>query len=420
MRMRTYEKTHQWLSFKVHLADAPTTLWMLLGEARSKCEHLAGVALRPATAERLHRVYCAKGVLATTAIEGNTLSEEEVAQRLAGKLQLPKSKEYLGKEIDNVVAAMNLVENAVLDGTAATITPEEIREFNRLILKDLDLDEGVMPGEIRTHSVGVGTYRGAPAEDCEYLLQKLCEWLDSSAFEVKEEIGSVVMGVLKAALAHLYLAWIHPFGDGNGRTARLVEFKILVEAGMPTPAAHLLSNHYNETRTEYYRQLERASKSGGDVLPFIHYAVQGLVDQMREQIQVVRGEQLQIAWRNYVYERFKGRTSAADHRRRELVLALSTQTNPVPRSQLPTLTPILSQEYGNKTLKTLIRDINDLLKEELIRPDGDGYRAAQETILAFLPLSASKRMREVAAIALRNSPNLRDERVSDASVVTPH
>jgi Fic family protein len=39
--------------------------------------------------------------------------------------------------------------------------------------------------------------------------------------------------ILKAILAHLCLAWIHPFGDGNGRTARLVEFQILIFPGCP-------------------------------------------------------------------------------------------------------------------------------------------------------------------------------------------
>jgi hypothetical protein len=86
---------------------------MLLGEARSKCEHIANVPLRPATAEQLHLLYLAKGALATTAIEGNTLSEDEVVRHLQGKLQLPPSKEYLAKEIDNIVAACNRIGSDV-------------------------------------------------------------------------------------------------------------------------------------------------------------------------------------------------------------------------------------------------------------------------------------------------------------------
>ena len=76
-----------------------------------------------------------------------------------------------------------------------------------------------------------------------------------------------VMPILSAILAHLYLAWIHPFGDGNGRSARLLEFGVLLTGRVPTVAAHLLANFYNDTRSEYYRQLRIASESGGDVVP---------------------------------------------------------------------------------------------------------------------------------------------------------
>ena len=116
--MRTFERTHPWLRFQVDLRQASPTFWMLLGEAASKCEHIASVPLRPSTAEQLHRLYLAKGVLATTAIEGNTLSEDEVVKHLEGKLQLPPSKEYLGREIDNIVAACNQIAQEVRGGEA--------------------------------------------------------------------------------------------------------------------------------------------------------------------------------------------------------------------------------------------------------------------------------------------------------------
>src|SRR5947207_5877512 len=99
---RRYERTHQWLTFDVDFRRATAKLWIRLGECQSKSEHLAGVPLHPKTARKLHDVYLAKGVLATTAIEGNTLSEEEVLQHLEGKLKLPKSREYLAQEITNI------------------------------------------------------------------------------------------------------------------------------------------------------------------------------------------------------------------------------------------------------------------------------------------------------------------------------
>src|SRR6185437_1256822 len=96
------------------------------------------------------------------------------------------------------------------------------------------------------------------------------------------------MTLFKAILAHLYIAWIHPFGDGNGRTARLVEFQILMQSGVPYPACHLLSNHYNKTRIRYYAELDRSSKAEEGVLSFIEYAVQGFVDGLREQVSYIR------------------------------------------------------------------------------------------------------------------------------------
>ncbi len=91
---RTYERTHPWITFDLsQLKRASARLWISLGEAQSKCEHLAQMPLRSDTAAKLHHIYLAKGIFATAAIEGNTLTEEQVRQRLDGKLQLPKSQE---------------------------------------------------------------------------------------------------------------------------------------------------------------------------------------------------------------------------------------------------------------------------------------------------------------------------------------
>ena len=75
-----------------------------------------------------------------------------------------------------------------------------------------------------------GHYRGAPREDCAFLLDRLCRWLEGepglSLFK-KPDDDRIATAILHSILAHLYIAWIHPFGDGNGRTARLVEFMLL-------------------------------------------------------------------------------------------------------------------------------------------------------------------------------------------------
>ena len=105
----TFKKSHPWLTFQVDLRRAPHDFWLMLGECQSKCAHIAGVPLQPEVASDLYSLFLAKGALATTAIEGNTLSEEEVVKHLAGELKLPPSREYLGQEVDNIIAACNSI-----------------------------------------------------------------------------------------------------------------------------------------------------------------------------------------------------------------------------------------------------------------------------------------------------------------------
>ena len=386
--MRTYEQTHPWIRFELDLRSASPWFWMLLGEACSKCDHISSVPLQPAIAAHLHQLYLAKGALATTAIEGNTLSEDEVVKHLEGKLRLPPSKEYLAREIDNIVVACNRIGEALRSGHEQKLDVELIKRFNREVLDTLKVEEGVVPGHVRSHSVGVARYRGAPAEDCEYLLDRLCSWLagpDLSPVNVAVEMR-MAHAIIRAILAHLYLAWIHPFGDGNGRTARLVEFFILETSGVPSPAAHLLSNHYNQTRSEYYRQLDQASQSGGEVLPFVKYALQGFVDGLRAQLEVVREQQWHVSWQNYVHDRFRSRTSESEVRRRHLVLDLSASSTPVPLSRLAGISPRIAAAYAKKTPKTLSRDVSALIEMGLIEQTADGYKAKTEVILAFLPI----------------------------------
>lgn len=389
--MRTFERTHPWISFRCDLGKAGPELWLSLGEAASKCEHIARVPLRPATAQSLHQLYLAKGAAATTAIEGNTLSEEEVLKAVEGQLVVPPSKQYLKQEVENIITACNSIGSQLAEEALPGLSPELLSAYNRQVLHNLPVQEEVKPGELRAHSVLVGSvYRGAPAKDCPYLLERLCGWLNGGDFQASAT-GSgtgreTVYAILKAVIAHLYLAWIHPFGDGNGRTARLLEFHILLSAGVPSPAAHLFSNHYNQTRTEYYRQLDLASKSGGDVVPFFRYAVNGFLDGLREQLEIIWTQQWDVAWRNFVHERFQSKTTPADTRQRHLALDLGDQREWIEVGKIAELTPRLAKAYAARTPKTIQRDLNTLIEMGLVMRESRRVRARREVILAFLPL----------------------------------
>ncbi len=382
-----YEKSHPWLSFMLDLRLVDPALWMLIGEVRSKCEHIAGVPMKRSLHQRLNLVYLAKGAHATTAIEGNTLTEEEVKGIVSEEVKLPRSDEYLQKEIENVLKGFNLIISKLTTSSGSRISPRDIMEYNFIVLNELKTREPVIPGQVRHHDVGIdgARYRGAPAENCEYLLNRLCDWLNAG-FDSPVPEMAIPMGILKAIVAHLYLAWIHPFGDGNGRTARLVEFQLLLAAGIPLPAAHGLSDHYNRTRQEYYRQLQQASQSGGNIVPFLKYAISGLVDSLRGALDEIRAQQWDIAWRDFVYETFAERKKAGDRRRRQLLLDLSRQTEPTAFEKLRTISPAVAAEYANKAHATLVRDVKELEKMKLIERSQGGIRATREQILQFLPL----------------------------------
>ncbi len=360
---------------------------MALGEIRSKCEYIAGAPLDKETADKLYQLYLTRGVQATTAIEGNTLSEDEVRRQINGTLELPPSMAYQGREIDNVVSACNSILRRIATGQPNSLTADTVKDLNRQVLSSLPLPDDVQPGMVRKKAVTVGSYRGAPAEDCDYLLERMCTFITSLPTRAVE-LDAISRAVLLAVWAHIYLAWIHPFGDGNGRTARLVEFMLLLEGGVPAPAAHILSNHYNKTRQTYYLELDKASRSGGDIVPFFSYALAGLVDGLRMQLDEIRRLQHQVIWRDYVREVLSTggvRESAQVRTRRlDLVIALSDQES-VAVAKLQLLTPAIARAYAQKTPKTLTRDLNALKELGLIEAGANGVRARVEIIRAFLP-----------------------------------
>ena len=389
---RDHQRTHPWISFQLDLRQADPKLWVLLGQIVAFGEFVSRALLPPKVASDMARIYLAKGVQATVAIEGNTLSEAEVLAQIDKELNLPPSKEYLGREVSNVVDAANEIVERIQRGYAPVVTAEFVARCNGYLLAGLSevLAEEVEPGQVRRHAVGVGSHRGAPAQDCEYLLDQLGHWLEEIP-EITvlgaESDNHVATGVLRAVLAHLYIAWIHPFGDGNGRTARLVELSLAARV-LPFPSAQLLSNHYNDTRAAYYRELARSSQTNqrrGDPIRFLLYALRGLSDGLREQCRAVTRVHHEITWRDFVYRRFdEEELSSAMLRRRRLVLDLPPVSDPLTKEQIPIHSVKLARSYASMNPKTLDRDLNWLLEDGLVVRAGGGYAANRDLMQAFV------------------------------------
>jgi Fic family protein len=379
MEDREYLQSHPWISFDFESSKYSHEIWMMLGESRSKCEHLTNVPILPNIRSELMKLYLAKGINATTAIEGNTLSEKEVLEHINGILKLPTSKQYLQKEIDNMLILFNKIVNNYHNEDIKYISVEQIKEYNRSILGNLNLSEEVIPGDIRTHSVVVGNYRGAPFQDCTFLLEKMCNWLNTIEIPKGYEIP---LGIIKSIIAHLYINWIHPFGDGNGRTARLVEFQLLVSSGVPIIAAHLLANHYNQTRSEYYRQLKIAT-SKRSMISFINYALVGLIDGLRQQIDIIQSHQWSALIKELIDKEFdKKEKSEVNKRRKQILMTLidieskndGASFNFVPINNIINSNLFLAAKYLNVTHKdrAIKNDILELEKMDLIVKHKDG------------------------------------------------
>lgn len=383
-RKRTQSAPHPWVNFQLDLTHVTYKLWMLLGEAFSKCQQIAGTPLLPETAEKLNHVFLVKGVHATTSIEGNTLTEEQIEQQMKKTLVLPPSQQYLQQEVENVLDACAAIKRDIVKQQRIAITVDRIKEFNALVLRKLPLDEEIVPGEFRRFSVGVFNYRGVPWKDCEKLTSRLSQWLDGGDFESTEPRMKFALSLLKAVVAQLYIAWIHPFGDGNGRTARLIEFQILAQSGMVSlPAAHLLSNHYNITRARYYSELDRSSKVDDGPIRFFEYACEGFVDGLREQLKVIQEQQLQVTWEKYIQDQFHDRQSPAVERLKHILIDMPAEF--ISRREIMSVSSRVTREYAIKSEKTLTRDLNLLLRKKLVIRAGTSYKPNRELILAFLP-----------------------------------
>ena len=133
------------LAFRQHWKASPQALYEL-GQCNAIIRAICEMPVRPEQHRKLLEVSLNKGAQATTAIEGNTLTTEEV-QLVAGGKSLPPSKEYQEIEVRNILDAMNLLLREVTaEEKESLITPEVILRFHQMIGKDLGEHFDAIPG----------------------------------------------------------------------------------------------------------------------------------------------------------------------------------------------------------------------------------------------------------------------------------
>ena len=374
------------ISFKANWKKTEKTA-NLLGQCYAYINSMLNIPIRPDYSDRLHIVSMNKGALATTAIEGNSLTEEDLAQIRSGR-DLEPSRKYQQQEVENVLAAFNIIFNELdKEKKPEIVSPELIRRFNNMVGENIGEAFGGNPGQFRRNNVVVGVvYRPPSFEQVEEYVQKLCEWL-AREFHYKQG-QNFDEAVLEAIVSHVYIEWIHPFGDGNGRTGRLLEFYILMRAGVPGIASHILSNHYSNTRTMYYRQLRLASETG-DLSAFVLYAIEGFRDGLENIIAGIHEEQTELTWSSYVRDKIgdmqkEGKNQKTLRRLRLLIYSMPMEIS-LRIEDIMYLNAEIADEYWNLNPITLRRDLALLVEKKLLKGEKGKYRANYELLHSLLP-----------------------------------
>jgi Fic family protein len=380
------KNTFEHISFKPKWNLSEKTV-NLLGQCYAYINSMLNIPIRPDYHQQLLLVSLNKGALATTAIEGNTLTEKDLAQINDGR-NLEPSRKYQQQEVKNILAAFNIILGELIrKKNPEIISPELIGRFNEMVGRDIGESFGGEPGHFRRQNVVVGAvYRPPSFEMVKEFIQKLCSWLMSYFHYAYEQ--NFDDAVLEAIVTHVYIAWIHPFIDGNGRTARLLEFYLLMRAGVPSIASHILSNHYNNTRTVYYRQLQYATETG-DLSEFIQYALEGFRDGLEHTIMVIHKDQTELTWNNYVHDVTEKMQD--EGKNRKILKRIRQLAYHIPADKFLSLDEIaildykIAEEYMGLNPITLRRDLDLLVKKDLLKTEKNRYRANHELLHSLLP-----------------------------------
>jgi Fic family protein len=241
----------------------------LLARIQAAREIIMNSSLIPAWEKELQREALIKQTHHTTSIEGNQLTLEEVSLLIEGKDILAGEKDK--KEVQNYVEVLEYVDS--LEESNA-IAEEILLEIHRLTVKDIL--PATSAGNYRKVRVVVGnpktgkiTYSPPGPEEVPFLTRSLLEWLNSE--EALDLLPAVQTGI-----AHYEIARIHPFLDGNGRTARALSTLILTKRGFDTKKFFALEEYYNEDRQAYYSALADADAKEGELTGWLEYFLFGI------------------------------------------------------------------------------------------------------------------------------------------------
>lgn len=259
---------------------------MLTAIAEAKAA-IARAKLLPQQELRLRRQALIRMTHSSTHIEGNQLNLHQVEAVYARKKVEASNRDIY--EVQNYLKALRYIEHVVQE--KRPITEKIILRIHKLVTDKILPDEQC--GKYRRRPVYVvrrrlgmppeTMYTGPDAKLVPKLMADLVAW-------VRESERQGVHPVIVADVVHQEFAAIHPFADGNGRTARALATLVLYQRGFDFRRLFALEDYYNQDRPAYYRAInvgENYEQRKTDITPWLEYFVKGFkeeIDQVRAKV----------------------------------------------------------------------------------------------------------------------------------------
>ncbi|MFA4889195.1 MAG: Fic family protein [Candidatus Omnitrophota bacterium] len=238
--------------------------------------------LVPKWEAKLRRQALMRNTHSSTAIEGNRLTLEQVEALAAGKDVPATNKDK--QEALNYIEALEKIPSFAKKGEMRVA---DLLNIHGIITKAV-LQNSVDSGAFRNRQVFVGKrildgsvlkeeveYMPPETKEVPGLVKEFIDWLNiDKIWEINP--------VLLAGIVHYEIARIHPFIDGNGRTARLLATSILYLSGFDHRRIFALDDYYDRDRKAYYAALKTVQVANGDITQWLEYFTTGVAASVQE------------------------------------------------------------------------------------------------------------------------------------------
>ena len=242
-------------------------------------DKIRGSRILPEAEASIHLRASVESIHSSTSIEGNPLDVNEVRAIVTSDRILTK-EEYAEIEVQNYKNALNYIDQR--RHGSSDITMDDILELHRIITDRL-LGK-TRSGKIRQNPVYIENqnhevlYTAAPTDQVKSELEDLISWIKDSQFSVHP--------VIIAAIIHFRIVAIHPFSDGNGRTARAVTSLFLALNQYDCDGSLVLDSYYAADRQAYYQILQLVNgkdytiSKQSDLTPWLEYFTSGFLSSL--------------------------------------------------------------------------------------------------------------------------------------------